>query len=47
MTYPHLIIDDVFDEKIYEELEKDFQNILIDQFRGKKEVLNENTRVQL
>ena len=45
--YPHLIIDKVFDDKIYEELEKDFQNCLINKFQRKKEFLNENTRVQL
>lgn len=45
--YPHLIINNVFDEKIYQELEKDFQNILINQFKEKKEFFSENTRVQL
>ncbi len=45
--YPHLIIDKVFDDKIYEELETDFQKYLINEFQRKKEFLNENTRVQL
>jgi len=45
--YPHLIINDVFDENIYEELEKDFQKKLIAGFKLKKEFNNENTRVQL
>lgn len=45
--YPHIIIDNVFDEKIYDELEKDFQNILINEFKKKKDYSNENTRVQL
>ena len=45
--YPHLIIDKVFDDKIYEELETDFQRYLINEFQRKKEFLNENTRVQL
>jgi len=45
--YPHIIIDNVFNEKIYEELEKDFQNILINEFKKKTEFSEENTRVQL
>lgn len=45
--YPHLIIDKVFDEKIYDELEKDFQKNLLREFKLKKEYSKENTRVQL
>ena len=45
--YPHLVIDKVFEEKIYNELEKDFQKVLLQEFKNKKDFSTENTRVQL